>query len=156
MITCLVIFSLFFHPLHLSLTEVEMNDRAKRVEFVHKFFMDDLEAEVLREQHIALNITKSNEHPALEKHLKEYCKKHIRVQLNQQVAIPQFAGFRTDHEAIWVYQQLPYPSGEQPNVRLVVDALLDFYPDQKNMILINDSGKKESFMFTGSDSVAVF
>ena len=54
MIACLLFFSLFFHPLHLSLTEVEMNDRAKRVEFVHKFFMDDLEAEVLREQHVAL------------------------------------------------------------------------------------------------------
>ena len=37
-----------FHPLHVSVTEIEMDDKDKRLEIMMRVFMDDLEVTLRR------------------------------------------------------------------------------------------------------------
>ena len=44
-----ILLASLFHPLHVSVTEIEMNDTDKRLEIMMRVFMDDLEVTLRKE-----------------------------------------------------------------------------------------------------------
>ena len=45
----LIRFLLFFHPIHVSVTEVEYNEKSKSLQIISRIFIDDLELSVQRQ-----------------------------------------------------------------------------------------------------------
>jgi len=139
------------HPIHLGLTEVQYNAREKSLQVVHKFFVDDLEADIQREQKergnaISLRLDTDKESAQANNYLADYLNTHFQFKVNGKQIRGNFIGKEYEGGAVWLY--LEYPNTPRPKQLYVVgNALMAYHEDQNNIINLDINGKKGSLRF---------
>ena len=81
-----------FHPLHVSVTEIEMNDTEKRLQIMMRVFMDDLEVTLRKEfRYPELDILDPKE-ATLNQMMGAYLSSHFKISLDNKPQTTKYLG----------------------------------------------------------------
>lgn len=133
------------HKYYLSVSNVSYSSKAKALQMVSRYFIDDLE-DVLNER-LDTKITLGNEAGLadLKPILDRYFSKRITVKVDGKESVPTVLGAEYDVDQIIIYIEVPV--AKTPNeVELSNKALFELFPEQKNLTHFKINNQRKSLL----------
>ncbi len=124
-----------WHPVHLTVTNVEYFTKKKYFIVQVRFFRDDLEKAIFLDTHVKPDFTKEDKQN--EKLLMAYIKKYFLLKINGQDLRPQYQlmGYRLEDITLWARFKVKYRNPEIKKVDIMNKLMLNLYPDQQNLLI---------------------
>jgi hypothetical protein len=141
------ILSLFLgllHPLHISVTEIEFDEKEKELEIVTRIFTDDLET-AIRAQRQMPELDLLNPPPGFttDQLVKDYLFQQLSITLDGKAQKLNFLGIEKDDEAVVCYVQIT-PVKKWKTITVTNRVLLEMFDDQSNLVHVTVQGKVRS------------
>ncbi|OHX68052.1 DUF6702 family protein [Flammeovirga pacifica] len=146
----------FFHPIHLSVSEVNFNQETKSIEISSKVFIDDLEEGVQLIGGPELHLFTEKEVTNSEEWINKYFEENFKIKINDKEKAFLWVGKETDQnrdiQAVWVYLEI---TGVKKVKELTIEnsLLYDVHADQRNMLHLKCNGTKKSWLFDLKKSI---
>ena len=139
----LLIFIGWFHPLHLSISELVLNPQSSNLEISHRVFIDDLEAALSEQSGLVLDLTKPKDPQLAKKLVGEYLQKHFSLQINGKAVQPTYLGYEVEEDAIWAYMEVPKVR-QLSSVQVQNTLFFRRFTDQMNLVNVTVGGNLKS------------
>lgn len=140
------------HPIHVSVTEIEMDEKDKRLEIMMRVFADDLE----------LTLRKSLAKPELDilalppadvdKLVSIYLKDHFKISLDNKPQKINYLGHELDDLAFIFYIEVPNVR-KWKNIQIQNDIIMETYDDQSNLVHVTVGETVRSLRLTKNNPV---
>ena len=133
----MLLLSSWYHPIHVSVTNIELDPDAGKIELSVKIFSDDFQDMILRQYGVMLNLVEQEDPGERINVINGYIADALKVEINGKVTID--AGFtrsELNEEAIWLYYEYEYDKRIR---RMKVDnrIMLDHFDDQTNLVIVS-------------------
>lgn len=135
------------HPIHVSITEIEMDEKDKRLEIMMRVFADDLE----------LTFRKSFNQPELDilgmskkerdKFASKYLRDHFKISLDGKLQNIQYIGHEQEDLAFIFYIEIPDVTMWN-TIQIMNDIIMETYDDQSNLVHVTVKEKIRSLRLT--------
>lgn len=136
------------HPVHVSVTNVEMTSAKNTVSFSIRLYMEDFEYALIHKYNKEITLPDISEEE--QKFVNDYLKENFQIKLGEEVLEFAFENYKTDGELIWLFYK-----GEAKKVTNTVTienkVLLDLYTDQTNLLIMSIDGKEKGYTFNISN-----
>jgi hypothetical protein len=136
------------HPVHVSVTSMDIDLQKKSISISQKMFTDDFSLLFyhLFEKNIKPQAGKDFTEAEM-KTINDYFTAALVIEAGKNKLPLQFLRKEQNEESIWLYFTCPLPSGKLHSL-MVTDALfLDLYEDQTNLVIVNYQGKEKGYTF---------
>ena len=133
----------WFHPLHLSISEIVLNPKTNNLEISHRIFVDDLEDDLKERTGQSINLSKPHDPKLVQQLVGDYLKQHFRLQVNGKTVQPHYLGFEVEEEAIWAYMEVPKVR-QVSSVNVQNTIFFKRFTDQLNLINVTVGDKLQS------------
>jgi len=141
------IFSLWlmaFHPLHVSVTEIEYDEKEKELEIVMRMFTDDLETSIRADAHLPeLDLLHPPSGHTTEALVKKYVMARLQITLDGKEQKLNFLGIEKDMDAVTAYIQVS-PVKRWKTITVVNSVIHETYDDQSNIVHVTLGGTARS------------
>lgn len=131
------------HPLHVSTTDMNFNDKEKSIEVSCRIFTDDFETVLAKTYKAKTDLTKPEMHKAMDVLIKKYMDAHLQFNVNGKNLKATYIGYEIDHEATNVYLEIENVSSIQ-RINLSNTLLYDLFDDQLNILHVENKGQRKS------------
>ena len=138
------------HPIHVSVTEIEMDEKDKRLEIMMRVFADDLE----------LTLRNSRGEPELDllalpkgdvdKLVSLYMKDHFKISLDNKAQRNNYLGHELDNLAFIFYIEVPNV-GKWRTIKIQNDIIMETHDDQSNLVHVTVGETVRSLRLTKSN-----
>jgi hypothetical protein len=142
----------FVHPIHVSVTEIEMDEKDKRLEIMMRVFTDDLE----------LTLRQATKQPELdflgqsEKSRDEivsaYLKNHFKISLDGKMQKITYLGHEQEDPALIFYIEVPNVK-KWKNIEIQNDIIMEVHADQSNLVHVTLKETIRSLRLTKNNPV---
>lgn len=144
MVALLFGFSLFFHPLHISVTEIEYNNKVKSLQIISRIFIDDLEAAIRAEKNIPnLDIINPKNGLKTETLVADYLRAHLKIKLDGKERQLNFLGYEEENLAFVCYIEIENVSNFKV-LEVENTIITETYNDQSNLVHVTYNGPVKS------------
>jgi hypothetical protein len=151
LVSLLIYTLLHSHPLHVSVTSIDINQEKSEASFSFKFYTDDFKL-------LFFHLYEKNIKPEMNQELTAAELELISRYLNRAFTIVSgsdtldFEYVRKDQneESLWLYFKGNLPGGKKDPFRLTNMLLLDLYEDQTNLVIITHGAHEEGYTFNNS------
>lgn len=130
------------HPFHVSINEIEFNNKENSIEITKKVFTDDLERG-LKNSGNSIFISKNND-SQLESLLQEYLNEKFKINVNGKVEKLIFIGYEIEEDAVWCYLQIEKVKNIK-KLDVYDTTLFEIFPDQVNLVHFRYNDEVKSF-----------
>jgi hypothetical protein len=148
------IFSLFsLHPIHVSVTEIELDEKDKALEIMMRIFMDDLEL-TLR-NHLGdpeLDIMKPKNGKTTDQLVGEYLKKHFKITLDNKPQVANLLGHEEESDAFIFYIEVPKVK-KFKTIKVQNTIIQETHDDQSNLVHVTVRDNTKSLRLTRSNPI---
>jgi len=132
------------HPIHISVTEIEFDEKERELEIVMRIFADDLETSIRVERNEPeLDLL----HPAIgqttDDLAKAYILKRLSVSLDGKFQKLNYLGSELDGDALVFYIQVTQVKNWK-SIGITNSVILETYDDQSNLVHVTIRGKTKS------------
>lgn len=138
-----------FHPIHVSVTEIEHNPKERSLQVTIRLFLDDFE-EALTENYSlsTFDIVEPRDPEQKKKVIREYIMENFKVRVNKKTLNAEYLGSEIEDEVIYCYVELK-PCKSISIIEIENTLLFDLYEDQSNLVHITyeDEIKSQKFDF---------
>jgi hypothetical protein len=121
------------HPLHLSVTEITLDEREKELEIMLRVFTDDLELAIRNakndEELNFLNPTNTT----TDKLAWEYVQPRFKLMIDGKVQPVKYLGHEVDEDVLIFYIQVQ-PVKKFTTIDITNSIITEFYDDQANLV----------------------
>ena len=129
-----VTFWVYLHPIHVSVTEIEFDDKDQALEIMIRVFIDDLELTLRNDlgqpELDILNPAKGQTTDGL---VSKYLKEHFKVSLDEKVRQTNYLGHERESEAMVCYIEVK-DVGKWKTIGIFNDIIMATHDDQSNLI----------------------
>ena len=154
----LFILPLFLHPIHITMTNIDINEDANRIIIVTKVFSNDFQKIINSNYKINLDIKDSVSIYRYQKQISNYFAKNLKLIINDKSLINnrlRFTKTSSNYEATWFYFTINKKI--KPKKITIIDNLLnDLFNDQKNLVFIKCNDLEKSFKLSKDDKMRSF
>ncbi|WP_395049576.1 DUF6702 family protein [Flavobacterium sp.] len=133
----------YFHPLHVSTTEISYNNKQKSVEILCKLFSDDFENALRKQNKTKIDLTGLTLHNEMDLIIKKYIQNHLQITISDKKLEQNYIGYEIDREVVNVYLEIE-PAKPFKNIKIDDSILCDFFEDQMNIVHVELFGKRKS------------
>ena len=145
----LTIFVLFsFHPIHVSICEVEYDVNRKALEISQRTFIDDLEAHLGKERGVENFHIPWNNTTETKKILESYFIRNLEFFPDMKPAKFTFLGYEKEDDAVFCYFEIAGIK-KMKSLEVKNSVLLDYYDDQINLVHIKRGDYNKSLRLEG-------
>jgi hypothetical protein len=145
MISLLYSCLIFLHPIHLSVSEINYNEKDKALQITSRIFLDDLEASIRNERNNQeLDILEPGKGLTTEQLISEYVLKRFSVKLDGKTQKLNFLGFERDDPAVVCYIEIENIK-KFKTIEVRNEVIMDLYDDQSNIVHVTYKGPVKSF-----------
>lgn len=147
---------LWLHPIHISVMNIEFDQRAQSLEITQKVFIDDLE-DVLEERHqLRLRLGTPNEHPRADELIEAYFHEHVWLKdENGRRMKGMFLGKESDLESVWIYVEVTQVT-QLEELTVQNTLLMDWFTDQSNIVRFKYGDRMPTLRLTPARKRGVF
>ncbi len=138
------------HPVHVSITNIDINYELNTTEISCQFFADDFRSIIQYKQNAELVLERNKEltHQNIEE-INNYIFSAFEITINNKEKISlDFKSKKQDEALIWLYYEGKIPVNDIENITLVNELMLDLYEDQTNLVIVNIDGQQKGYTFS--------
>ena len=132
------------HPLHISVTEIEYNDKVKALQITSRIFIDDLESAIRAEKNLpSLDILNPANELKTKDLVQEYLSHHFKIKLDGKEQKMNFLGYEEENIAFVCYIEIEniidFKILEVEN-----SIITEMFSDQSNLVHVTYNGPIKS------------
>lgn len=140
-----LLFSSWLHPIHVSVTNVDLDPGRGKVELSVKIFADDFQDLILQKYGVQLNITGQEDPGDKISAVNEYIQEALQFVFNgNEAAKLQFVEAKLNEQAIWLFYRYEHP-GKIRKVDIVNRVMLEKFDDQTNLMIVTFNEKQNGY-----------
>lgn len=144
-----------YHPIFVSVTEIEHNAKNQALEISCKIFTDDFET-ALRKIHTSkIDLLDVNQKKEMYPLVNSYIQKHLAILIDRKTAKLQFVGFEQQEEAIVSYFEVTNVATVK-NIDIIDNILYEDKPQQMQIIHVSVNGERKSSKLNNPDDKVSF
>ncbi len=144
-----------FHPLYVSVTEINHNAKDKTVEISCKIFTNDLEATLEKIVHGKVDLSDQKDKPTTDKFISDYIQKHLQLKVDGRTVSLQFMGSEKETDATWSYFQVSNITGVK-KIDIMNNILYDSFGQEINIMHVTVGGNRKSTKLSNPETNASF
>jgi hypothetical protein len=138
----------FLHPIHVSVTEIEFDEKEKALEIMMRVFMDDLELSLQNSlRRPELDITNPENGSSTDALVGEYLKKHFKIGLDGKTQKIAYLGHERESEAFIFYIEVTDVKNWE-TIEIQNDIIVATHDDQSNLVHVYVGEKVKSLRLT--------
>ncbi|UZD21732.1 hypothetical protein PBT90_19650 [Algoriphagus halophytocola] len=123
----------FYHPFHLSLTEIAWNENTQHLEVSQKIFWDDLEIALGNFHEESIDFLNPANKEKLEDQINQYIRSKNKYWIEGREITMRYLGHEVEEDAAWFYFESEAVS-KPSSIHVLNEILIDDFPDQKNIV----------------------
>lgn len=131
------------HPLHVSTTEVNFNQKDKTLEISCRIFSDDFESILAKTYKQKTDLSNPGMKAAMDEIVKKYIVSHLQIKANGKPVAMKYIGFEIDHEATNIYLEVEKISSFKA-VEITNTILYDLFDDQMSIVHVVKAQTRKS------------
>ena len=137
--------SSWFHPVHVSVTNVDLDPVGGKVELSVKIFSDDFQDLILHKYGVQLNIVEQEDPGDGISAVNRYIQEALQLVFNgKETADLQFVESKLNEEAIWLFYRYEHP-GRIRKVDIVNRVMLEKFNDQTNLMIVSFNERQNGY-----------
>ncbi len=143
----IVIWGMFyFHPVHVSVTNIEIDTVKQQIDYSVRIFADDFAyaIEHLYEKSIALDDGISDKEKEI---VIDYTNKMFEIIINGAKCLPECRKIESLDNSLWIYFNVRLKENNISSLKVINRLLLDLFFDQTNLTIVNLDGKQTGYTF---------
>ncbi len=145
-----------FHPLHVSVTEIEYNPKAQALQIISRIFVDDLETAIRNStKNPELDILKPQGGLTTQRLVADYLNDRLDITLDGNVQKITLLGYEQEDLALICYLEIENVT-EFKNIVVKNSVITEAYDDQSNLVHITYNGSVKSLRLTRDKPSGVF
>ncbi|MFM9074841.1 MAG: DUF6702 family protein [Bacteroidota bacterium] len=145
MLTSLILWILLpFHPIHLSVSEVNYSEKDKSLQMTSRIFIDDLELAIrsaIKDED--LDLLELGKGRTIDQLVGAYLSKHLRMKVDGKPVVMNYLGHELEDLAIIWYIEFPGVK-KLKTVEVFSDVIQEIHADQSNLVHVNWKGTVRS------------
>lgn len=144
-----VLFS--FHPIHLSITEIEHNEKSKALQITTRIFIDDLELSIRNKiNEEGLDLLEPGKGRTTDELVKAYLADAVRLKVDKKSAKFNYLGHEIEGPAMICYVEIENVK-KFSTIEVTNKVILETHDDQSNLVNVNYKGKVKSLRLTNDE-----
>ncbi len=132
-----------YHPIFVSVTEIEHNAKEKSLEISCKIFTDDFEKALRMAYKTKIDLLNVSTKPTMDKLVSNYVQKHLVITVDGKVCILKFIGYEKIEEAIYSYFEIDNIVTPK-KISITDDILYEYKKEQFSLLHVTVGGKRQS------------
>lgn len=144
-----------YHPIYVSVTEIEHNAKDKTLEISCKIFTDDFEKTLRSTYKTYVDLLKPKDKNAMNKLVADYVQKHLLIKVDGKAATLQFLDYEQDEEGIVSYYQVNNIAAVK-KLDITNNILFEYKKEQISIIHSSVNGNKKSTKLINPDDKVIF
>jgi U3 small nucleolar RNA-associated protein 14 len=132
-----------YHPIFVSVTEIEHNAKEKTLEISCKIFTDDFEKTLKATYKTYVDLLKPKDKNAMNKLVADYVQKHLIIKADGKTVALQFIGYEQDEEGIVSYYQVNNIAAVK-KLDVTDNILFEYKKEQMSIIHTTINGTRKS------------
>ncbi len=151
MVALLLGFWLSFHPIHLSITEIEHNEKSKALQMTMRIFIDDLETSVRNQiGDEELDLLEPGKGRTTDDLVKAYLADRLKVKVDKKLTKPNYLGHEIEGPAMICYIEIENIK-KFTSIEVTNKVILETHDDQSNLVNVNWKGKVKTLRLTNDE-----
>lgn len=139
-----VFFGWLAHPFHVSVCDIEVNQKNSSLEISQRIFLDDLEMALRKKPGWEkLDVMDPSDPKGFDALMKDYIRGNVEVSVNGKSRAYAYLGHEREGDALWCYMEVK-DVGQIELIEVKNTILLETYDDQINLVHIKNDGKIRS------------
>lgn len=129
-----ITFVFFLHPIHVSVTEIEFDEKDKALEIMMRVFIDDYELAIRKHlNQPELDIQNPANGQTTDQMTTDYLKKHFKITLDGKPVSTNYIGHEKEGDAFIFYIEV---SGVKKfkTIQIQNDIMTELHDDQSNLV----------------------
>lgn len=136
------------HPMHISVTEIEFDEKDKELEITSRIFIDDLEKTLQANlKQPELDLLEPKNGMTVDQMAEKYLTDHIKISLDNKVQKITYLGHERDGEAL-VFYSLVAKVKKWKTITIQNDVITETHDDQSNLVHVTVREKVKSLRLT--------
>ena len=144
-----------YHPIFVSVTEIEHNAKDKTLEISCKIFTDDFEKALRATYKTYVDLLKPKDKNTMNKLVADYVQKHLLIKVDGKAVALQFLGYEQDEEGIESYYQVNNIAAVK-KLDITDNILFEYKKEQISIIHTTVNGNKKSTKLVNPEEKASF
>jgi hypothetical protein len=137
--------SAWLHPVHVSVTNLDLDPAGGKVELSVKIFADDFQDLILHKYGVQLNIIEQEDPGDNITAVNEYMQEALQLVFNGNETVDlQFVDAKLNEEAIWLFYSYNHHSKIR-KVDIVNRVMLEKFNDQTNLMIVTFNEKQNGY-----------
>jgi hypothetical protein len=135
----------WYHPIHVSVCNVDLDPGSGDMELSVKIFSDDFQDLILHKYQVQLRITEQEEPGEKIKAVNRYIGESLQIEINgKPLGGLEFRGSELNEEAIWLNYSYQY-GGRIRKIRIRNTLMLEKFDDQTNLLIVSYNEKQNGY-----------
>lgn len=144
-----------FHPVYLSVTEIEHNAKEKTLEISCKIYTDDFEKTLRMHYPNKIDLMNDAAKPQMGPIVNEYIQKHFSVKADGKAVALQFLGYEKQEEGIVSFFQANNIAAVK-KIEVFDNLLYEYKEQQIGIVHVTVNGNRKSTKLNNPDASVVF
>jgi activator of 2-hydroxyglutaryl-CoA dehydratase len=161
LLKCLLVSTLIFttnvnvayHPIFVSVTEIEHNTKTKSLEISTKIFTDDFEKTLRAAYKTKVDLLDGLQKVEMDKLVSDYIKKHLVISIDGKPTTIKYVGYENIEEAIYCYFEIENIDAPK-KISIADDILYEYKKEQMSILHVTVGGKRQSTKLSNPEKVA--
>jgi hypothetical protein len=130
------------HPMHVSVTEIQYNEKNKSFEIISRIFLDDLELSIrVRAKNESLDLLNPGDGVTTDQLVNSYLQDHLKVRLDGKTAKMNYIAHEIEDAAMICYLEIEGVK-KVKQVEVTNTVIQETHNDQSNLVHITYLGQK--------------
>jgi len=154
MISLLLSFVLWFHPIHLSITEIDHNEKSKALQMTMRIFVDDLELSIRKKiNDPELDLLEPGSGRTTDNLVSDYLSETVKLKVDKKVVKINYIGHEIEGPAMICYVEIQNIK-KFTTIEVTNKVILEIHDDQSNLVNVNYHDKVKSIRLTNEQPTA--
>ena len=154
MISLLLSFVLWFHPIHLSITEIDHNEKSKALQMTMRIFVDDLELSIRKKiNDPELDLLEPGSGRTTDNLVSDYLSETVKLKVDKKAVKINYIGHEIEGPAMICYVEIQNIK-KFTTIEVTNKVILEIHDDQSNLVNVNYHDKVKSIRLTNEQPTA--
>ncbi len=138
---------LSLHPMHVSVTEIDYDEKDKALEITMRVFIDDLETTMRKNINQPELDILNPKGITVDQMMKDYLAKHFKVTLDNKAQVTTYLGHEREGDAFIFYIEVAKVK-KWKTIQVQNDIITEMFEDQSNLVHVTVRGEVHSIRLT--------
>ena len=135
------------HPVHVSITQIEIIQDSKQLNYSIKVFAEDFESIINYKYNTFLEFGERIRMTTKEQDaITDYLSRNFCIMANSDTLAAKFVSWKQDEEAVW-FSFTAVSGKEIVELNIINKLLTEFYTDQQNLVIVKWGNQEKGLQF---------